>query len=372
MADAHASGACPLTRVEVQVLSRAPEINIDSMPSRLALSLLFAFCLSFFPIGNELANALTVSPVKLEVQGDPGTTASGTFVLFNEQNTSQTFYVSYADFEAEGETGAPHFIKKENALSSWIRLIPSGMDSVVLAAGERLEVPYEILIPAEASPGGYFGAIFWGSNPNSDEDAETMSIGAQVGILLFLSVNGEVDEDGGLLSFSLEDNSAFFTHLPIGFEYRFQNNGGDRVIPTGTLTIKNSFGMNAETLSLNAAQSNVLPTSTRLFEERWGSDLADLDASYFDMVGEQWDQFAFGYYRADLALEYGHDDTTVNSAVHFWVFPWQLLSFILGLCFAFGFGFYVTLKRYNRWIISQAMAARATRTKKSAKKASKV
>lgn len=331
--------------------------------------LLSSFFLALFLSAGFLqtaTEALTVSPVKLELRGDPGATVGGTFQLINEQSETLTFYVSFANFEAEGEDGVPHFVDSSTGLATWMRLVPNELSSVTLEPGKSVDVPYEVLIPADAQPGGYFGAIFWGSSPANGEAADALAVGAKVGILVFLTVNGEIEEGGGLLEFGITDNQSFFTHLPVHFFYRFSNDGADRIIPMGTLTIKNSLGMTTEVITANSAESNVLPTSTRRFEELWGNDLSMEDPSFLEMAREQWNQLAFGYYTADLSLSYGSDATMAVSSVHFWVFPWQLLI-LVGVGGFILLGLFVSIiRRYNRWIIAQAVQARQPALKKKA------
>lgn len=305
-------------------------------------------------------DALTVSPVKLELRGDPGVTVGGTFQLMNEQDSTLTFYVSYANFEAEGETGVPHFTEGSEDLATWIRLVPNEMNSVTLEPGQTMDIPYEVLIPEDAAPGGHFGAIFWGSSPVNGESAEALAVGAKVGILMFLTVNGEIGEAGGLLEFGIVDDQSSFEGLPVPFYYRLQNAGSDRVIPQGTLAIKNFLGITTDVVTLNTGESNVLPTTIRRFEEVWGEELVDENTGFLDTAKAQWEQFAFGYYTAELEMTYGSNPTPIVSSVGFWVFPWQLL------CLTFGFGivalslFVFVLKRYNRWIVAQALAAQKT------------
>lgn len=314
----------------------------------------FALFLSVILLHSPV-DALTVSPVKLELRGDPGTTTGGTFQLINEQDETLTFYVSYANFEAQGEDGVPHFVDSTSGLATWMRLVPNEMNSVTLEPGTSVDISYEVLIPSDAQAGGYFGAIFWGSSPANGEASEALAVGAKVGILVFLTVNGDVEEGGGLLEFGTKDDQSFFTSLPVHFFYRFSNDGGDRIIPTGTLSVKNVLGMTTAVLPLNSAESNVLPTSTRRFEELWGNALTLENPSFFEIAREQWGQFAFGRYTAELSLSYGSEASTVTSSVQFWVFPWQLLLLLGGGGFVLLALLVFTVKRYNHWIVARAM-----------------
>jgi hypothetical protein len=79
------------------------------------------------------------------------------------------------------------------------------MSSVTLTPGQTLDIPYEIVIPSDATPGGYFGAIFWGSSPTEGEGAEALAVGAKVGILVFLTPS-RIDMAKGLQNHPSADN----------------------------------------------------------------------------------------------------------------------------------------------------------------------
>ncbi len=322
------------------------------------LSFLLAFALTLGLFGTVPgADALTVSPVKLELRGDPGATVGSSFRLINEQDSETTFYVSFANFEAQGEDGTPSFVESGTDLATWIRLIPAELNSVTLAPGASQDIYFEVNIPEDATPGGHFAAIFWGTSPESAGESMDLGLGAKVGILTFLSVNGQVDEEGGLIEFGLAEDKKVYNTLPVDFYYRFQNDGGDRVVPQGMISIKNIFGVETDEVSANLSESNVLPLSVRRFEVSWGESLTEEAQTFWDRVEAQWDQFAFGPYKAEITLTYGTEQSTVVSELRFWAFPWQLLLVLgLSLLLVFTFGT-ILIRKYNRWIIAQAISA---------------
>lgn len=340
-----------------------------------SLNFLFALSVALGMVGSvPSVEALTVSPVKLELRGDPGTTIGSDFMLINEQDEIQTFYVSFANFEAQGESGTPQFVESGKDLATWINLVPSGenteevLNMVSLAPGASQKIYFEVNIPADASPGGHFAAIFWGTSPETTVDTTELGLGAKVGILVFLSVNGEVNEAGGLVDFGVENEQKFFTDLPVDFFYRFQNDGGDRVVPQGTVSIKNMLGLKTDIFSANLAESNVLPLSIRRFETSWGTAADVVDETFWGHVKNQWHQFAFGYYQAELDLTYGSDQEITFAETSFWVLPWQLLL-VLGLSlFVFVLLGTFVIRNYNRWIIAQAVAAQRSVRRKPTKK----
>ncbi|MDP2643028.1 MAG: hypothetical protein Q8P62_04255 [Candidatus Peregrinibacteria bacterium] len=314
------------------------------------------------------AFALTVSPTKIELKGDPGQVVSGDFELLNEQKNPITLYPSYENFEASGEDGTPNFVAGDYDLAVWMK----AQDSVTLKAGEYQKIPFTITIPKDADAGGHYAAVFWGTNPPAASGETSVSIGAKTGILILLTVSGDVKEGGSLLEFSAKENQRFFTSLPIDFYYRFQNGGGDRLKPTGTVKIKNTFWLTADEFDANKTNGNVLPNSTRRFVTTWdGIDKDDLKEDvvlkdenlggkkgFFDTVSYQWNHFAMGMYTAKLGLTYGSDAKIAGDSFIFFVLPWQLMIvmalIILVVFFVLRFG----IRKYNKWVINNALASR--------------
>lgn len=312
----------------------------------------------------QSAEALTVSPVRVELAGDPGENLVADIRLLNEQDKTITFYFSAENFEAQGEDGTPNFVPGDTGLASWITLLPEveGEDpnTVTLAPQETISRTFSVTIPEDASPGGHFAALFFGDSP--PDDSGGVAVGAKVGILILLTVSGEFEESGDLLSFGTQDDQTYFENLPVNFNYRFQNEGADRVVPEGTIEIANLFGMTSEELTVNTAQSNVLPKSIRKFEETWGTTpvATEEDAEepgFWTTAKSQWTEFACGPYTATLTLTYGSDPITVTEAVDFWVFPWQLLLVVALSGLIILLGLFVFIRTYNRWIVNKALKA---------------
>lgn len=299
------------------------------------------------------AQALTVSPARAELTGDPGETVPATFTIINSLDSDQTYYTSVKTFEAQGETGTPNFTSSKEGFPSWVKIT----DKVTLKKGERLTIPYSVEIPTNADSGGHFGAIFLSTVPPTAGDGQ-VSVGSEVGMLVFLKVTGNVKEQGGLSAFALKTDKNILTSIPVEFVYKFKNEGNDRVSPQGELVISNTFGMQTASIDVNKVrQDNVLPASTRRFEVRYGDvDAPGVSAPFFDQVKFQWNHFALGMYKANLKLTFGNAGVA-ESSLTYYIFPWQLLSVIIG-------GLIVTLlilvsliKHYNRWLIKQAQAA---------------
>jgi hypothetical protein len=308
---------------------------------------LLAFASSLFP---GTVDALTISPTKIEIAGDPGQTIIGEIELLNEQDEKKTFYTSFENFEPRGETGAPFFVGSGSGLATWL----GTQGSIEITPGERVFIPYSITIPGDATPGGYFAAIFFGSQPPAAGAGSEVSIGGKVGTLVLLRVNGAVAEGGGVLDFSSDVDSRIFTSEPITLSYRFNNTGGDRVTPRGEIKISNAFGMHVATLNANANEGSVLPSSIRRFSTTWGSpiDFSEdrAEPSFFDIVGHQLQNFHLGIYTADLSLSWGESTQVADAAFTFLIIPWQLMVVVIAVVVVL----YLLLRQYNRFIISRA------------------
>ena len=308
------------------------------------------------------AFALTVSPARVEITGDPGATLQGEIELFNEQEGTRTFFTSFENFEPSGDSGAPHFIGAKDGLATWIQ----SDSKVILESGKRSVVPFSITIPQNAEPGGHFAAIFFGSQEPGATGGGQVSVGGKIGVLVLLRVSGDVAEGGGLLEFIAKDKQRFFSALPVTFTYRLNNTGGDRVVPLGEIKIKNTLRMNSATLLANKNEGSALPGSARKFEVTWGeisqptntTEQKTESPGFFEMAGKQWSDFHFGWYTANLNLTWGATNQTANASYSFFVIPWQLLLIILIIAVIIGFLGKIGLKKYNRRIIAQAQQQR--------------
>ncbi len=303
----------------------------------LVLSVMFGFA--------GAVNALTVSPAKMEMTVDPGKTFIGQMEVFNEQDADKTFYSSYENFEANGESGAPSFIGGKKDLATWINT----EQSITLKPGERKVIPFTIVVPQDAKPGGYFSAIFWGSQPPAGATGSQVSVGGKIGVLVLLRVSGAIEEKGGLLGFT--GGNRFYSSIPVSFTYRFNNTGGDRVVPKGEIKIKNFFFINSATLLANRSDGSVLPNSTRKFDAVWGDTPANPKAGFFDTAMSQLKDFHFGWYRANLGISWGATNQTANTSFTFFVIPWQLLIIVFVVLLVLRYG----LKWYNKRLVAQMM-----------------
>lgn len=302
--------------------------------------------------------AMTITPVRYEIKGDPGQSLSKDIIIINEENVSVTYYSSFANFEAQGETGSAAFVEPVDDIGTWMKT----ESSVTLLPGEQKTVSFTISIPENAEPGGHFGVIFWGTSPENSADGKQLAVSAKTGLLVLLSVSGEVKEGGGLLDFLTKDNKFWYNSLPVSFTYRFRNDGGDRVKPAGFIKLR-SFGfIPVKKLDANPVNGNILPASTRKFTVDWVKYVEPKDTvvatgfvkQFFHRAVYQWKNFAVGLYSANLNLTYGLQEQHVTKTLLFFVFPWQLLICLAVLIILIFFVGKKLIVKYNNYIIKKA------------------
>jgi len=308
---------------------------------------LIILVLNFFPLH---VLALTISPARFEFSADPGDTIQSEIILINEQKVTLAFKASFERVTTKGSYGEPVFTGEKAGLANWIKLTPS---EIILGPGQEKKISLTIEVPKNADAGGNYAAIFWSTVP-FEEGGSGMGITMRVATLVLLRVSGEVIESGEILNFRA--NEKMINYLPIDFSCAFKNTGTVHLKPGGKIVIKNILGRIAKILPINSEGYNVLPDSQRNFSASWQPELEIKGEGFLAELKREKADFAFGYYRTTLDLEFGaaQEKQSLNSSLGFWVIPWRilLLSFlILGAVF---FSIVQGIKRYNALIIAKA------------------
>lgn len=320
------------------------------------LIIIFLLTVLGYSISPGTVSAITLSPTRFEIEGNPGETLNYELSIINESQKTEIYYVTYANFEAQGESGDPAFTPPLDGLGTWIK---ASETSVGVGPQEEKKVPFKINIPKDATPGGHFAVVFFGNQPPST-NGSAVGVGSQAGVLILLSVKGEVKQEAGIYDFNTAKKQFFYKTLPVNFEYRLKNDGGDRVKPEGYIRIHNTLFIPTERVDANATSGNVLPGSTRKYNATWieYERLPDylapesFFARFWDNAIYEWKNFALGFYTANLRVEYGNDKA--SDWTFFFVFPWELtILLIIVLSIVYFVGKKLIIK-YNRYIIEKA------------------
>lgn len=303
------------------------------------------------------SDAVTVSPPILEIEGSKGQVIKQSIKLRNEGAEMVTYYMTTQKFIAAGEGGAPQFVEgqvEDVDLASWIKF---QFDSVSVPAGTTIEIPFTIVIPEFAGPGGHYAAIFLSTlPPDSKASASQVAIASRIGTLVLVKIAGEVKESAELTEFSSLSGS--YASLPVEFGIRVKNTGNVHVKPVGSIVIKNMFGSVAGNVAVNENGGNVLPDSIRKYDSSWVKNSNAVGATTFwGKYRQEKENYAFGKYTADLALNYGTAGKTLRAAVTFWVIPVHVICVNLLVIILIVIILYFLVKKYNAWLIANARKA---------------
>lgn len=253
---------------------------------------------------------LTISPPISEPQIKPGQSVEQIIRLTNPTDRLIEVYPRVMDFKAKGETGEPKFIEPSTedskySLASWITFQKS---KVALTPEQIVEFKYTITVPTDAEPGGHYGVVFFASEPpKSEENVSNVTISSMVGSLILVKVPGQIVEKGVVDQFSAE--KTLYLNGDVNLAARISNVGNVHFKPQGKVKINGWFGTTKE-LPINEQNGNILPDSTRKFENKWTPD-----------------KIAFGRYRADISIVYGESEKTLTAFTTFWIIPWW--SFVI-------------------------------------------
>lgn len=136
-----------------------------------------------------------MTPIRYELELDPGETVTLPASIRNNGDTPVTLPTTASDFTTNWTSWVPSLVRKselvfpDQQLSSWITIAD---ESVSINPGKEITTYFTIEVPENATPGWHYGAILF-KNDNS-EWSTTWNIGINVdyGILVLVKVSWEI------------------------------------------------------------------------------------------------------------------------------------------------------------------------------------
>lgn len=294
------------------------------MRLRFFSAFLLALTLLIFQVTR--VDAVAIAPTIFDLSADPGREIENTISIRNDEPLPKTFYFQLQKFVPKGDSGQQEFLPLTDVsgLPSWVFL---SMPAVTLNAGQSIDVPFHVRIPADAIPGSYYAALFVSGQSSQPGSTTGAGLTARVGALLFLTVQGNVTERVRVTDFQ-RSSDGILDALPMGFTISFLNEGNVHSTPEGVLRVKNVLAGRPVDVQINAERGKVLPASERRFSVEWKRVEPSSSKGFLTNLREEWRNFAFGLYRADLSFS---SNAVVGSApsLYVWVFPWRLLLMVM-------------------------------------------
>lgn len=263
------------------------------------------------------ANDFVVGPGKTEIRMDAGQTSLKNVVVTNRYGKEMRFNIKIEDLTSgRNFSEAIYLLGEEKGPYSLRDYIKPEVMTFVLQQGDRANIPVEIKIPEDATPGGLYGAIIVTTESTDPlEKAQIEEEQAKSGIVLesriaslfFVRINGPVEENGNLKDFKADKK--YYRSGPINLSYTYENTGSVYTNPYGVIEIKNLYGTVVEQISVNPYF--VMPDFTRTMTKVWDRE------------------FTMGRYKATLKLNRGYGDIIDEKTVVFWVLPIKMVAGIL-------------------------------------------
>jgi len=291
--------------------------------------------------------ALEIGPPVINLSADPGKTVTAQISLRDISSTSLLVNGQVNDFIAGGEDGTPKILLDGTTSPYSFKAWVTPLAPLTLQPKQIKTLTVTINVPANASPGGYYGVVrFTGTPPGLDGTG--VSLAASLGSLVLLTVNGQAKESLSIEEFSANNGGnamTLFQSAPINFVQRLKNSGNIQEEPSGLVTITDMFNNKVATLPINQPPHDVLPSSIRKFS-------VPLDST---VIGNR---ILFGLYHADLTVTYGADKQTLTSSFTFWVIPYTLIIVVVVALVVAFLVLRMLIRRYNRAIIARAGKSR--------------
>ncbi len=277
---------------------------------------------------------LTVSPISLNLETDPGVPISSEIKVLNNGSQTEYLELSLAKFRAD-ETGSRPRIEdftSEDYYAEWIKF---SQPKFTAEPGQWVSVPFDFNPPADAAL-GYLYAILVKRQEEVINSNDTAVISGIPAVLVIAMVNSPL----AVKELSLESfisTQRIYEFLPATFEVTIKNSGNVATQPKGTIFIDSQDQKDVAILNLNPGGGLVLPQSSRKYELSWLEGFPNYEV-YTDENGKpqrrlSWDwstanHFRFGEYTANLLFVYdnGERDVPVEATLSFWVIPWRIIA----------------------------------------------
>ena len=271
---------------------------------------LLPFVLLFLLVGLSSAWAqleaeqpgLEVTPALFDIPVTAGEEATAEVTVRNTSDQFVPVKASLSNFEASDEFGRAFFYEDDRApynAKSWFALSEADF---IFDPGEEKKVTIAITPPNNAEPGSHFASvIFTALSPPAQPTGETVAVEAQVAVLFFLTVSGEIVSEAQITDLRLP-TIHLGGKMPVGV--RVENRGNVHGKAEGTIKLRNWTGQEVATLPLETGI--VVPGRGRVYRAIWEP------------------RWPIGRYSAEATIHFKGE--TLLASDEFWAIP---LSWIL-------------------------------------------
>jgi hypothetical protein len=183
------------------------------------------------------SDSIAITPATQKIDVKAGTTVSSTITVINDGKTGYTFIVYGRPYSVKNEQYEAQFEKTaaNTDLYQWVNFAKV---SYHLAPGERVDVPYDIQVPASAASGGHYGVIFAETQPDTTTSSSVLRK-KRVGSIILATVDGVIINKGSLIG----SEATFWQPVaPLTVTNRIENKGNTDFQATVGTNVEDLFG----------------------------------------------------------------------------------------------------------------------------------
>lgn len=241
----------------------------------------------------------------------PGEKRQVNLRVINSSTQALTLRATAQDFivDEDGETPVPIDVEDADnrwSLASWLTVAPG---SQRIAPQQTAGFNVLIEVPEDALPGGHYAMVTYqpdlaeaAAEGESSENTQTTGVNQRVGTLLYVIVEGPINEQAFIRDFTIP---RFLEFGPVPFSYVVENESDVHIRPQMGVEIKNFWGK--KIADIQPETRNIFPFTSKSFEGQW------------DRI------WGFGRYKADVVMTYGTTNQLVVASAFFWLLPIKLI-----------------------------------------------
>lgn len=259
--------------------------------------------------GDQDYGDFVVGPGKFDLSLAPGQSEVVEVMVTNRTGTVKEFSFTAEDMAGSSNLEMPTVLLGDDRGPYTIKdflVVP--YENFLIEPGQRVSVPVTVTMPADAEPGGRYGALLVQTASQRDDSASrgaSTAVVSRIAVLFFVSTPGELDRSGSFVDFTTVPDTFYFSEGPIDFGILYENTGTVHTNPAGEISITNMFGQSVGYIEV--LPWSTLPQSLRLREVTWERETL------------------LGRYTAEARVYLGYDDIIETKTLTFWVVDWKLL-----------------------------------------------
>lgn len=260
-----------------------------------------AIIASFFIFTPDI-KAISLAPAKQTIIVKPGKSEIASIEITNNSGSEKVFTPEIDAFKIDEKAGIPVFGQRDSALS-WIVPIKK---EIAVKPGKKGILSFVISAPKNAEPIGHYIALF----AKEKTQAVQMPVGNRVGSLLFLYIEGKMEEKLAIISFSPQK---IVTDKKTKIFLVLKNLGNIHVIPEGEIVVNNWIDRQIARIKINELNRKILPNGS------WSAEYEiPLYPSFFNI----------GPLKAKASIRYGLTRQSIDISAPFWRLHYKAIAYI--------------------------------------------